>query len=329
MSSSVHIIGTGSHLPEKIVTNADLEKIVDTSDEWIVARTGIRERRIAGDDETSSTLGTTAALKALDDAGITADQVGMIIVATSTPDMVFPSTACLIQKSIGANNAFCLDVSAACAGYMYALDCARQYVTTGAVEYALVIGAEKMSCVMDWQDRSVCILFGDGAGAAVLGRGPQGGSILDVHLGSNGELSDLLKIPAGGSQQPASMATVEARDHSIRMSGKEVFRHAVTNMAEAARQALEASGKTADDVSCIIPHQANMRIVKAIGKQLGVDEAKFFVNLDKYGNTSAASVIIALDEARREGRIQSGDLVLMVAFGGGFTWGASLVEWTV
>jgi len=329
MTHPVHILGTGSYLPDNVVTNADLEKVVDTTDEWIVARTGIRERRIAQDGQTSSTLGIEAAKRAMDDAGITADQVGMIIVSTSTPDMIFPSTACIIQEAIGAKKAFCMDVSAACAGYLFALDVARQYIATGAVDYALVIGAEKMSILMDWQDRTTCILFGDGAGAAVIGSGTTGGNILNIELGSNGGLGHLLNIPAGGSAMPASEETVANRDHSLRMSGRDVFKHAVVGMSEAARHVLEKAGRDADDLACIVPHQANFRIISAIGKNLGIDAEKFFINLDKYGNTSAASIIIALDEARREGRVNPGDLILLVAFGGGFTWGAGLVEWTV
>lgn len=328
MTDSVRIVGTGSFLPEKVMTNADLEKIVDTNDEWIVARTGIRERRIAGDHETSSTLGIQAAELALKDAGVTADQIGMILVSTSTPDTIFPSTACVVQEAIGATNAFCMDLSAACSGYLYALDVARQYLANGAVDYALVLGAEKMSCVVDWEDRTTCILFGDGAGAAVVGRASSGGEILNIELGSNGGLGDLLKIPAGGSAMPASGETVANRSHSIQMAGREVFKHAVVGMSEAAKHVLEKAGHTADEVACIVPHQANLRIISAVGKQLGIGHDRFFINLDKYGNTSAASVIIALDEARRQGVIKSGDLVLLVVFGGGFTWGAGLVEWS-
>lgn len=328
MSNSVKILGTGSYLPEKVMTNADLEKIVDTSDEWILTRTGIRERRIAGKNETSSTLGIQAAELALSDAGVTADQIGMILVSTSTPDMIFPSTACMVQEALGARNAFCMDLSAACSGFLYALDVARQYIASESVQYALVLGAEKMSCVVDWEDRTTCILFGDGAGAAVLGKGDAGGEILNIELGSNGGLGDLLKIPAGGSAMPASGDTVANRSHSIQMAGREVFKHAVVGMADASRHVLEKAGRRADELACIVPHQANLRIISAIGKQLGVEQDRFFINLDKYGNTSAASLIIALDEARREGVIKPGDLVLLVVFGGGFTWGAGLVEWS-
>lgn len=328
MSHEAYILGTGSYLPERVMTNADLEKMVDTTNDWIVTRTGIRERRIAGDEETASSLGIRAARKALEDAGVSADQIGLILVTTSTPDMIFPSTGCLIQEELGAKDAFCMDLSAACSGFLFGLDVARQYIASGNVDYALVIGAEKMSCILDWQDRTTCILFGDGAGAAVIGRKESGGKILNIELGSNGALGDLLKVPAGGSSQPASEETIKRRDHAIRMSGREVFKHAVVGMSEASRHVLEKAGKTADNVACIVPHQANRRIVSAIGKQLGVDESRFFINLDKYGNTSAASIIIAMDEARKEGKIKPGDLVLLVVFGGGFTWGAGLVEWS-
>lgn len=330
MMKEAHILGTGSYVPERVLTNTELESLVDTNDEWIISRTGIRERRIAAEGETTSMMGLAAARRALAEAGVDGKQVGMIVVATSTPDMIFPSTACLIQEGLGAEAAFCMDLSAACSGFLFALDCARRYVQCGAVEYALVVGAEKMSMLINWEDRGTCILFGDGAGAAVVGQArPGSGQIVNLKLGSNGTLNGLLTVPAGGSARPASFETVQNHEHAVVMAGREVFKHAVHGMSEAAREVLSISGRTIDNVSCIIPHQANLRIISAIGKQLHVDDERFFVNLDKYGNTSAASVILALDEARKSGRVQVGDTVLLVVFGGGFTWGAGLLEWKI
>ena len=324
---TVSIVGTGAYVPERIMTNADLEKIVDTSDEWIFTRTGIRQRHIAAPDEATSDMAAAAARKAMADAGITADTIDLIVVATCTPDMVFPSTACFVQRHIGATQAACLDVSAACSGFVYALEMGRQFIRTGSMQTALIIGAEKMSSVMDWTDRTTCVLFGDGAGAAVLQpKGAEFGILTSV-LAADGRLSDLLSIPGGGSRHPVSQQVLDEKLHTLRMAGKEVFKHAVTNMAQAAQETLRRCGATIDDVACIIPHQANARIVQAIGQRIGAPLAKFYLNVDRYGNTSAASIIMALDEAARNGRIQRGDLVLLVGFGGGFTWASSLVEW--
>jgi 3-oxoacyl-[acyl-carrier-protein] synthase-3 len=323
---SVAIMGTGSYSPEKILTNADLEKMVDTTDEWIVTRSGIRERHIARSDEATSDMAAVAARRALEQAGVTAEQVDLIIVATITPDMVFPSTACFVQNLIGARNATCFDLEAACTGFLFAVHTASQFIKTGAYRTALVIGAEKLSCVLDWQDRATCVLFGDGAGAVVLQACPSPRGILSAVTGSDGSLTDLLKLPGGGSRYPTSPQTIEQRLHYMKMTGKEVFKHAVRAMSEAARKALEQSGLTIDQVACVVPHQANMRIIEAIRDRMGVEPGKFFVNLDKYGNMSAASIPVALDEAWRSGRVKSGDAVLLVAFGGGFTWGAMVVR---
>ncbi len=324
---TVSIVGTGSYLPERVLTNKELETLVDTSDDWIYTRTGIRERRIAAPDEATSDMASHAARKALEMAGIEPGDVDMIIVATCTPDMFFPSTACFVQKQIGASKAFCLDVSAACSGFLYALEVAHQFVASQSAHTALVIGAEKMSSVIDWQDRTTCVLFGDGAGAAVLQAREEPHGILTTVLGANGNLSDLLSIPGGGSRLPYSPETLDKRMNYLKMAGREVFKHAVTNMSNAVLEALKQCGATVDDVACIIPHQANARIIQAIGQRMNAPMEKFYINVHKYGNTSAASTIVALDEAVRSGRVQKEDLILMVVFGGGFTWAASLVEW--
>ena len=321
------ITGTGSYVPERVLTNAELEKLVETSDEWIVTRTGIKERRIARPDEPTSLMAAEAARRALAAAGITAEQVDLIIVATITPDMGFPCTACFVQREIGARNAFCYDLEAACSGFVFALDTACQYVASGRVETALVIGAEKISCITDWTDRSLCVLFGDGAGAAVVQARPGRRGILGSVLRSDGRLSELLKLPGGGSRYPASEETLRQKLHFMKMDGKEVFKHAVTSMTDVAKRVLTQAGVTLEQVKLVIPHQANMRIVNAIRDRLGGRDEQYFINLERYGNTSAASVILALDEAAKAGRLERGDLVLLVAFGGGFTWGATLLEW--
>lgn len=322
------ITGTGSYMPERVLTNAELAKTVETTDEWIVTRTGIRERRIASAEQACSDLGAEAARRALASAGVLPEEVGMIIVATITPDMGFPNTGCFVQQKIGATNAFCMDLEAACSGFVYGLEVASQFVSSGSVKTALVIGSEKISSITDWNDRSLCILFGDGAGAAVVqARPPGSGGVVHTVMHSDGRLSNLLKLPGGGSRYPASADTVQQGLHYMKMDGKEVFKHAVTCMTGVAKEVIAACGLTVDDIKLIIPHQANMRIVQAIGQRLGEKPEQYFVNLDKYGNTSAASVIVAMDEAARTGRLKKGDLVLLVAFGGGFTWGASIVEW--
>ena len=324
---SVSITGVGSYVPERVLTNADLEKIVETTDDWITSRTGIRERRIARDNEATSDLAVVAAQRALAAAGITADQVELIIVATITPDMQFPSTACLVQHRLGAHRAAAFDLGAACSGFVYALDVASHFVASHTYNTVLVIGAEKMSSVVDWTDRNTCVLFGDGAGAAVLQNRPNAHGLLTTCLGSDGGKASLLELPGGGSACPASVDSVTKRLHFLRMDGKETFKNAVNAMVAATHEALSRCGVTVAEVKCIIPHQANHRIMSAVAERIGAREDQLFVNVDRYGNTSAASVAIALDEAVSQGRIVRGDLVLMVVFGAGLTWGAALIEW--
>jgi len=321
------IVGTGSAIPPKIITNDDLTKQVDTNDEWIRTRTGILERRVVEQDVPVSELCVEAARKALKNADTGPDEIDLIIVATITPDMVFPATACIVQEKLGALNAAAFDLSAACTGFIYALSVAKQFIACGTYDTVLVIGAETLSKFVDWQDRSTCILFGDGAGAAVLKAAPENRGILSCYLGADGSGADLLQIPAGGSKLPASIDTVLNRMHYLKMNGNEVFKFAVRIMAEASLKALEKCHKTTKDIDYLIPHQANIRIIDAALKRLNLPPEKVHLNLQHYGNTSAASVPIALDEAIRAGKIRNGDLVLLVAFGGGLTWGASVIEW--
>lgn len=325
-AEAVCIVGMGSYLPERILTNSDLEAMVDTTDEWIVTRTGIRERHLAGDDQASSDLAAEASRKALDAAGMQPSEIDMIVVATITPDMFFPSTACCLQKAIGAERAFAFDLVAACSGFLYATETARQFLSSGAVRTALVVAAEKLSCITDWQDRSTCVLFGDGAGAAVLKRCPGKRGILSTYLGADGNLAHLLNLPGGGSRHPASEQTLKDGLHYLKMAGREVFKHAVNAMTESGRQAMARAGVTIDDIACVIPHQANQRIVQAVAERLEAPTERCYVNVDRCGNMSAASIPVALDEALRKGLLKPGDLVLLVAFGGGFTWGAMVVE---
>ncbi len=322
----VSIIGTGSYVPEKVVTNQDLEAVVETSDEWIFSRTGMRERHIAADDQAASDLGAEAAKKAIADAGINADEIDLIIVATLSPDMFFPSTACFVQDKIGAKNAYCYDLGAACSGFLYALDTAKNQIAAGSVDTALVIGTEKMSTFIDWEDRSTCILFGDGAGAAVLRAGGQGRGLMESVMGSDGSLADLLWTPGGGSRNPMSHEMLDRKQHYLKMEGREVFKHAVVRMGDTVLEALEKNGVSVDEIKCFIPHQANVRIIDAISKRLGVAD-RMYANVDKYANTSSAALAIALDEAVRDGTVQKGDLVVLTVFGGGFTWGANVLEW--
>ena len=325
--ATVRIVGTGSYLPERVLTNHDLEKMVDTTDEWIRTRTGIRERHIAADDEATSDMAAVAAKRALEDAGVSVKDIDTLITATITPDMVFPSTACLVQERIGATNAFCFDVGAACSGFLYGLEMAKGMILNGTSKNVLLIGAEKLSAFTDWEDRSTCVLFGDGAGAAVIQASSNGRGIRHTVMGSDGGLGDLLKIPAGGSKTPASARTVDDRLHYMKMTGNEVFKHAVRCMSDAGQKVLVECGLTVDDVRWIIPHQANMRIIRAIGSRLGDVQEKLYVNLDRVGNMSAASVPVALDEAVVAGKVKPGDTLLFVVFGAGFTWGAMVVEW--
>jgi len=321
------ILGTGSYVPEKVVTNQDLEKNVDTSDQWIVERTGIRERRMAADSQATSDLATEAARRALQDAGVSPEELDLIIVGTATPDMIFPSTACLVQDNLKAVNAAAFDLTAACAGFVYGLVVGSQFIKTGVYNKVLVIGAETLSRITDPKDRNTAVIFADGAGAAVLGVTDPGLGILGVHLGADGSGGDLLKVPAGGSRHPASLETVQQRQHFIYMNGKEVFKFAVKIMGDAAMKALEQANLSKKDIDCFIPHQANIRIIQSAAKRLDVPMEKVVVHVDKYGNTSAASIPIALDEAVKSGRIKFGDTVLMVGFGGGLTWAASVMKW--
>ena len=326
--TSVAIIGTGHYTPERVLTNNDLETMVDTTDEWIYSRTGMKERHIAAEDETTSDMGLAAAKAALEAAAISSESIDLILVATCTPDMLFPSAACIIQNKLGASKAFAMDLSAACSGFLYGMDVAHQYLLSGRVDTVLVIGAEKMSAITDWEDRTTCVLFGDGAGAAILQRVPEGRGILSTVLHADGGLGDLLHMPAGGSSMPASEQSVRDKQHYLRMAGREVFKHAVTRMTAAAKDAVDQAGFTFDQIDWIVPHQANARIINAIAQKAGLSMDKFIINVEQYGNTSAASILIALDEAVRDGRIKFGDKILMVAFGAGFTWGASVMEWS-
>ena len=324
---SVSITGVGSYVPTRVLTNADLERMVETTDDWIRSRTGIRERRLAAADEATSDLAVVAAQRAMAAAGVTPDQLDLIIVATITPDMPFPSTACLVQHRLGATRAAAFDLEAACSGFVYALDVASHFVASHTYNTVLVIGAEKMSSVVDWTDRNTCVLFGDGAGAAVLQNRPNAHGLLTTCLGSDGGKASLLELPGGGSACPATADSVSRRLHFLRMDGKETFKNAVNAMVSATHEALGRCGVTVDQVKCIIPHQANQRIMSAVAERIGAREDQLFVNVDRYGNTSAASVAIALDEAVTQGRIHRGDLVLLVVFGAGLTWGAALIEW--
>jgi len=301
--------------------------MVDTSDEWIMTRTGIKERRIAGKDEFTSDMAAKAALKAIKQAKISPTEINLILVATATPDMVFPATACFVQKKIGATNAACLDISAACAGFLFGIEIGQQFITSHTHETVLVIGAEKLTSITNWTDRNTCVLFGDGAGAAILRHRGSAHGVISTHIGSDGQYADILFMPGGGSRYPITRENVDLNLVTIHMTGKEVYKQAVTAMLRAAKKALEQAGLSIQDIACVIPHQANVRIIDAIADRLGISRDKMFVNLDRYGNTSAAAVAIALDEANRSGRIKSGDYVLMVVFGGGLTWASTIIEW--
>ncbi|HAD81213.1 MAG: 3-oxoacyl-ACP synthase [Candidatus Edwardsbacteria bacterium RIFOXYD12_FULL_50_11] len=321
------ILGTGHFVPEKILTNADLEKIVETTDEWITQRSGIKERHISDEKTPTSKLCIEAARRALEAAGIKPEELDFIIIGTITPDMMFPSTACIVQAALGAKNAAAFDLSAGCTGFIYGLELARSLITADPRRKILVIGAEELTKITDWTDRGTCVLFGDGAGAAVLGAVDEDRGILGTYLGADGNLGDLLYMPGGGSLNPASHQTVDEKMHVVKMAGNKVFPHAVRNMLEASMKAMESAGITKDQLNLLIPHQANIRIIEAIAERLGAGADTVYVNIQKYGNTSAASIPIALDEAVREGRIKKGDLVMLVAFGAGFTWGAVLIRW--
>lgn len=328
---SYPILGTGSYAPERVLTNAELAKSVDTSEEWIRSRTGIRERRIAAHGESTSDMAVQAARRALADARLTCSDIDLLVVATVTPDQIMPAAACVIQHKLGLPTASaCFDLNAACSGFVYALDVATAMLGSGRYRQALVIGVEKFSSVVDWSDRATCVLFGDGAGAVVLGtdaKSPLPHGLLGSRLGTLGQSAHLLHIPSGGSSSPASGKSVASGGHFIKMQGREVFKTAVRAMEEAARDILEQQGVSPNQIALVIPHQANLRIIEAIAQYLDVPLSRFFVNVDRYGNTSAASIPIALDEARRAGRLKRGDLILLVAFGAGLTYGSALVRW--
>ncbi len=325
----VAIIGTGSYVPERRLTNSDLEKMVATSNEWIVERTGIEERRIAAPDEKTSDMATQAALKAMENANVSPEDIDLIILATVTPDTFTPSTACYVQANIGAKNAAAFDISAACSGFLYALKTAVQFIGCGQAKTALIISSEKLSHIVNWEDRNTCVLFGDGAGAAVLqvGSGEEGDSaILATDIGADGTLTDLLRVPGGGTALPTTEENIHEKLYTLAMRGNEVFRHAVQHMKESALSLMERSGISSEDVALVVPHQANLRIINAVAQRLEISPEKVFINLQKYGNTSGAAVAIAFDEAVRSGRAKKGEIVILVAFGAGLTWSSAAIR---
>lgn len=324
----VRIVGLGAYVPEKVLTNHDLEKMVDTSDEWIIERTGIRERRIASENEATSDLAYKASLMAIQKAGIKKEDIDMIIVATATPDMLFPATACLLQAKLGLKGIPCFDLEAACPGFIYALEVARGILNSDfEMKYILVVGAETLSRIVDFTDRNTCVLFGDGAGACILTKDDTDKGLIATYLGGDGSLGDLLYLPAGGAKTPASLETVQNRLHYVKMKGREVFKHAVLMMQESVVKVLKKANLTPNDVDWLVPHQANWRIIDATRERLGMPWEKVYVNIEKYGNTSAASIPIALWEMEEKGLLRDGQIVLTVAFGAGFTWGANIIKW--
>ncbi|MDO8885349.1 beta-ketoacyl-ACP synthase III [Candidatus Oleimmundimicrobium sp.] len=324
---SVGIIGTGSYLPSKVLTNFDLEKIVDTSDEWIKTRTGISERRIIDDNANISDMAVEASKKALLDADLEVSDIDLIILATCSPETLMPSTSCLVQQKLGAKTIPAFDVSAGCTGLIYAITIGTQFIETGMYEKVLVIGADALSRHLDWTDRTTCVLFGDGAGAVILGKVQKGYGIISNYLAADGKGADLLKIPAGGSGLPATEDSFEKKLHCVQMSGSEVFKFATRALPRATKAALKRANLTIDDVKYIIPHQANIRILENVAKKFGVGFDKLIKNIDKYGNTSTASIAIALDELQRANKIHEGDILLLVGFGAGLTWGANVIKW--
>ena len=326
MAHNAGIIGMGHAYPSGVLTNADLEKIVDTSDEWITSRTGIKQRRKAADDEYTSQFGVKAANQALERAGIDASEIDLLICATTSPDQILPSTGCLIQAEIGANNAAAYDLFAACSGFLYGLTTVNSMICTGQIRYALVIGAEVLTKYVDYTDRSTCVIFGDGAGAAVIGAVPEGKGILATRIRSDGRFAEQLYAPGGGTRMGLTHDTIDNRMNFFKMKGSELFKVAVRSMTEISLEMLEKSGFTIDDVDLVVPHQANQRITDAVASKLGVAEEKVYSNIAEHGNTSSASIPIALDECIEAGKIKEGDLVLLTAFGGGATWGATLAR---
>jgi 3-oxoacyl-[acyl-carrier-protein] synthase-3 len=323
----VGIIGTGKYVPDRILSNQELEQMVETNDEWIVTRTGIRERRMAAPEQATSDLAYQASLKAIEAAGITIEDIDLIIVSTITPDMFFPSTACLLQEKLGAKKAAAFDLSAACSGFIYGLATASNMIATGMYKHVLVVGAETLSRITDYTDRNTCILFGDGAGAVVLGQVPEGRGFKSFELGADGGGGELLKVSGGGSRLPASADSVSSKQHYIHMAGNDVFKFAVRIMGGAADEALRKAGMSKEDIDLLVPHQANVRIIQSALNRLDLPEEKCLINLDKYGNMSAASIPVALAEAFEQGRINEGDCLVFVGFGGGLTWGASVLIW--
>lgn len=324
----VAIAGTGSYVPERVLTNADLENMMDTSDEWIRERTGIRERRIAAEGEFTSHMATHAAQRALENAGMTAAELDLIIMATITPDTPTPAASCYLQRNLEAVNAVAFDISAACSGFMYAMKLASTFIGSGIYKNVLIVAAEKLSNVVNWQDRSTCVLFGDGAGAAILRPALEGeGEILATDMGTDGTQLDLIAIPGGGSAMPITENNAHERLATLAMRGNETFRHAVTRMKASANSVIAKAGLKPEDIKLIIPHQANLRIIDAISSRLDIPSDRVFVNIQKYGNTSAAAVAIALDEAHREGRFERGDNIILVVFGAGLTWASAAIKW--
>ncbi len=323
----VEIVSTGRYLPDRIMTNQDLESIVQTTDEWIVERTGIRERRVAPPEMTAAYMGAEAARIALERAGVTADGVDLLIVSTATPDRLLPASACDVQALIGASNAVAFDVIGACTGFIYGLTVAEGYLSTGRGKITLVVATEKMSSIVDWEDRTTCVLFGDGAGAALVRKSEGERGILGTHHQSDGKLAELLYRPAGGAAIPMDQDVLRDRSHFVKMAGRGVFKHAVRAMANSSIEVLERTGWEVDDVDLVFPHQANIRIIEATARYAGLPMEKVFVNVDRYGNMSSATIPVAMDEALEEGRLKPGMNLLLVAFGAGFTWGAMAVRW--
>ena len=322
----IKILSVGSYVPEKVLTNFDLEKMVETSDEWISTRTGIKERRIADKNECTSDLAYKAASKAIENAKISVDDIDLIILATVSPDAPMPATACYLQKKLKAFNAVAFDISAACSGFIYGVTMAKAFISSGMYKRVLLVGVETLSRITDWTDRNTCVLFGDGAGAMIFEASQQDNDVISTYLGTDGSHTDILNIPAGGSVMPTSAQTVEQRLNFVKMVGKEVFKVAVSKMALAVNKAQELAGLTDNDINLYIPHQANLRIIEAVAKKAGVTKEKVYINVHKYGNMSAATTIVALDEAYRESKIKKGDLVELVAFGAGLTWGACILK---
>lgn len=321
------IVGLGSYVPDRVLTNKELESMVDTSDEWIVTRTGIRERRIATPEQATSDLALEAGRRALDDAGLKPGQIDLIIVATNTPDSLLPAVSCIVQDRLGAVRAGAFDLLAGCTGFIYGLSVASQFISAGMYRHVLVIGAETLSRIVDWQDRNTCVLFGDGAGAAVMGRVPRGYGVIHTRLGSDGSGGSHLYLPAGGSRMPASRETVDNRQHFVRMNGREVFKFAVRTCGDGSLEALEEAGLTREDVDFLIPHQANIRIIEAAARRLDLSMEKVLVNVDRFGNTSTASIPMAMEEAVKLRKIKGGDNMVLTGFGAGLTWAVTIIKW--